>query len=231
MTIIGETPQNHTEGAPSPQIGEGPAPPGEVSEVPPPRRSGNRRKNGKRIAIGVGIATLCLLAYWQVRRLFDGLLPYAPVLFPSMIALGTICFKDWSNYRPKWIRWVLIIFVLAAAAVGVAYQRAQHLEKAAAAAISQANIDGLKGQVAAAQQAQTDNTRQFLGSLQTLSDKVSALQTKIATEELQKQLAAVKSELEETRKALDPPKAELLFSFAPIVPPRCTATLLFRSET
>jgi hypothetical protein len=37
------------------------------------------------------IAVLCVLAYWQVqtiqRLLFEGLLAYAPVLVPSLIAL------------------------------------------------------------------------------------------------------------------------------------------------
>jgi hypothetical protein len=129
--------------------------------------------------------------------------------------MGTICFKDWSNYKPGWIRWVLIILVLAAGAVGVAYQRSQREEKAEAARLSQSNVDGLKGQVSAAQQAQTDNTKQFLASLQTLSDRVSALQTKAATEALRTELANVKGELEKTQKALDPPKATLLFSFVP----------------
>ena len=79
-----ETPQNHTEEATPPMVGAADAPP---AGVPPPRKNG---KNRKRLAIVAGIAVLCLLAYWQVQtiqRLFDGLLPYAPVLFPSLIAL------------------------------------------------------------------------------------------------------------------------------------------------
>jgi hypothetical protein len=71
------------------------------------------------------------------------------------------------------------------------------------------------GSVGGSQQAQTDNTKQFLASLQTLSDKVSDLQTKAATEALRTELANVKGELEKTQKALDPPKAKLLFSFMP----------------
>ena len=176
------------------------------------------QKNRKRLAVVAGAILICLLAYWQVRifrRLFNGLLPYAPVVFPSLIALGTICFKDWSNYKPRWIRWVLILLVISAGAVGVAYQRSQREEKAEAARISQSNIDGLKGQVMSAQQAQANNTKQFLASLQTLSDKVSALQTKATTEALRTELANVKGELEKTQKALDPPKATLLFSFFP----------------
>jgi hypothetical protein len=176
-----EPPQNHTEEAALvPQ-----------TEVPSPRKN---RKNRRRLAIGGGGAIICLLAYWQVRifrGLFNGLLPYALVVFPSFIALGTICFKDWSNYKPRGVRWVLIALVLAAGAGGVAYQRSQREEKAEAFRISQSNIEGLKGQVTAAQQAQTDNTRQFLASLQTLSDKVSALQMKATTEALRTELANV----------------------------------------
>lgn len=229
-----ETPQNHAQEAAPPQLGEAAAVAAVVPEpkIPQPRKI---RKNQKRLAIGAGIAVLCLLAYWQfqtIRRLFDGLLPYAPVLFPSLIALGTIYFKDWGNYKPKWIRWVLFILVLAACIVGVSDQRAQHQEKAAAAALSQANIGELKGQVAAAQQAQTDNTRQFLESLQTLSDKVHDLQTKVTTEELQKQLATVKAELQKTQKAMEPPpKASLVFTFAPLIIPPLGQPVIPITET
>ena len=108
----------------------------------------------------------------------------------------------------------------------------QRLATAAAAALSQANIDGLKGQVAAAQQAQTDNTKQFLGSLQKLTDKVSALQTKAATEELQKQLTTVKAELEKTQKAMEPPpKATLIFTFAPFTIPPLGQPVIPLTET
>jgi hypothetical protein len=45
---------------------------------------------------------------------------------------------------------------------------------------------------------------------------VSDLQTQVATEALQKKLASVQAELQNTQKALAPgPKAELSFSFAP----------------
>lgn len=209
-----ETPQNHRKEAASPPIGKIPnatAPVPEAEALPP-------RTKRRRLVIGAGVAIICLLAYWQMRifrGLFNGLLPYAPVVFPSLIAFGTIYFKDWSNYKPRWVRWVLIALVLAACVVGIAYQRLQREEKAEASRINQSNIQGLKGQVAAAQEAQTENTRQFLASLQTLSDKVSALQTNAATEALRTELASVKGDLEKTQKALDPPKAKLLFSFVP----------------
>jgi hypothetical protein len=163
----------------------------------------------------IGIA-LCALGYWQIRiirGLFNSLLPYAPVLFPSLIALGTIIFKDWKNYKPHWVRWVLIFFVLAAGGVGVAYQHAQREEKSAAARISQQNIDGLKVQVRAAQQAQTENTKIFTEQFSELSKELSDLKTKVTTKELQDKIVSLQARLDKT---LDPPRAKLIFSFEPI---------------
>jgi hypothetical protein len=130
---------------------------------------------------------VALLAYWKlqsIRNLFAWLLPYASVLFPSAIAMGSLFFKDWKKFEPQWVRWVLAAIVFMAGAVGVHYQNVQRQEKATAARINQANIDGLKGQITAAQNAQTENTKQFLGSFKILSDKVADLQTKAATEDL-----------------------------------------------
>ena len=194
------------------------------SPAPEPPPLPQPRKTRTPLAIAAGIIGLCLLAYWRftvLKSLFFAVLPYALVIIPGLIALGTIFFKDWDNYKSKWVRWMLVVLVVSACSIGIGYQVIQSQEKAAAAALNQANIDGLKGQVVAAQQAQDDNTKQFLGSLQKLSDKVSALQTKVATEELRAELATVKGELQKTQAALaPPPKANLTFTFAPFtVPP------------
>jgi hypothetical protein len=186
-------------------------------QLPPPEPESPRPRRIRRIltlgAIGIAI---CALGYWQIRiirGLFNSLLPYAPIIFPSLIALGTIIFKDWKNYKPHWVRYVLILFVLAACAVGVAYQHAQREEKAEAARISQQSIDGLTGQVTAAQKAQTDNTTIFTKQFSELSKELSDLKTKVTTKELQDKIVSLQGRLD---KALDPPRAKLIFSFAPI---------------
>jgi hypothetical protein len=183
----------------------------------PPMKAWPPFHKGRLIGLAAVVLAICAIAVWQIgiiRRLFGSMLPYAPVIFPSVIALGTIIFKDWKNYEPRWVRWVLIVFVVGAGAIGVAYQHGQREEKVTAERISWQNIEDLKGQVSAAQQAQAENTKQFLGSLQKLSDTVSDLKTKVTTEALRTELASVQGELKKTQAALVPaPKAELTFSF------------------
>lgn len=78
----------------------------------------------------------------------------------------------------------------------------------------------MQGEVKAANEAQTQNTKVFLETLNRLSDKVRELQTKAETEDLRKQLASVQNDLQKTQKALAPaPKATLVFSFFPFINP------------
>jgi hypothetical protein len=186
-------------------------------ELPPLEPVTSRPRRVQRIVIlGIIGISLCALGYWQIRiirGLFNSVLPYAPVVLPSLIALGTILFKDWKNYKPYWVRWVVILFVLTACGVGVAYQHVQREEKSEAARTSQRNIDGLKGQVTAAQQAQTENTKIFTKQFSDLSKELSDLKTKVTTKELQDKIVSLQARLDKT---LDPPRAKLIFSFAPI---------------
>ncbi len=62
-------------------------------------------------------------------------------------------------------------------------------------------------------QGQDSSRQQFLKQFNQLSDKVAKLQTQAATEALQKQAAELQAELHSTEQALNPPKAELQFSF------------------
>jgi flagellar biosynthesis protein FliQ len=189
-----------------------------IEPVPHPSQRRVRKTLAFSITISVAIIVVGLLIYWKFQTLSSislQLITYVPVLFPSLIALGTIVFKDWSNYKPKGIRWVLITLVLLAAAGGVYYQSTQNAEKISASALNQANIDGLKGQIASAQQAQTNNTKEFLSSLGELSNKIADLQAKATNEQLKKELAKVQTELQNTRKDLVQPKATLTFTFTP----------------
>jgi hypothetical protein len=204
----------------------------EQVQLAPPRR--DRKQIALSLAIGVAVIIIGLMIYWHFRGVHGfsrSVTAYVPVLFPSLIALGTIIFKDWSNYKPKGVRWVLIAIVLLAAAGGVYYQSIQRAEKIATTALNQANIDSLKGQISSAQQAQTNNTKEFLGSLGKLSDKVADLQTKAATEELKKKMAIVQTELEDTRKALVQPKATLIFTFDPYKNPTSADEFVPVTET
>jgi len=151
------------------------------------------------------ISATVAIVYWQRERL-QRVNPYIPVAIPSCIALGQIIFKDWNNYKPKWVRWVLSCLVLAACTWGLLYQSQQLREKVA----SSARAD-------AAQQAQEQNTKSFLSALQSLSSQLNDLKTKVATKDLQDQLARVKGELEKTRLALaGPPPIKLLTSLTQI---------------
>src|SRR5688572_15670273 len=63
-------------------------------------------------------------------------------------------------------------------------------------------------------------THAFASQFSSLSRELGVLKTKVATEALQKQIGALEAQLENTRKALDPPKATLSFTFAPFeLPP------------
>ena len=67
--------------------------------IPEPPKPQSRRV---RRAIGIALGFLCLIGIpfaqiHAIRNLLSHLLSYAPVVFPSVIALGTIVFKDWKN--------------------------------------------------------------------------------------------------------------------------------------
>ena len=106
-------------------------------------------------------------------------------------------------------------------------QIAQHTEKLETERRNQANIDAVKGQLAAAQTAQDNNTKRFLAEFQSLSEKLRALEVNAATEEdraeivtLNAQLKSAEAELRKTQKAMAPtPKAKIDFTFFPFVNP------------
>lgn len=172
----------------------------------PPPLPAPPTKNRRRLITTAALLCLAAVAFWQRQSLYPLLqrsTPYVPVAIPVLIALHQIVFKDWNNYKPRWVRHILLVFVLSSLGWGILYQGQQIRLKASASARADA-----------AEKAQAENTRQFLGSLQVLTDKVSDLQTKVATEALQEELATVKDELKRTQQALVPaPKAVLAFSF------------------
>ena len=79
-------------------------------------------------------------------------------------------------------------------------------------AVKQAN-DTQQKNAAQFLQGQDSSRQEFLKQFNQLGDKVAKLQTQAATEALQKQAAELQAELHSTEQALNPPKAELQFSF------------------
>ena len=148
------------------------------------------------------------------------------------LILGTVLLglfslhKDWNNYHP-WVRKAVTLLLLVVGALSAIknYQDNHDAQIARTTAANDINtlkteLAGLQGQAKSANDAQTQNTKVFLDSLNRLSDKLRELQTQVKTEELRKQLASVQSDLQKTQKALAPaPKARLALSFAPFINP------------
>lgn len=152
---------------------------------------------------------------------------YILILGPVLLGLFSLVFKDWHNYKRPGVRGAVAVVLLIVGAFSIikSYrdnQDAQATKVRAAAAINtlQTEVAGLQGQVKAATEAQKQNTTVFVENFNRLSDKLQALQTKITTEDLRKQLASVQSDLQKTQKAMAPgPKAKLTFTFAPYINP------------
>jgi hypothetical protein len=181
MNTIEEKPSLAGEPAPSP-VGEAiPAP-----AVDPPPHVPPPRKSRKPLLVTLSFIALIVFAGigWWKRASLQGMNPYIPVIIPSLIAACQIRFKDWKSYNPKSIRYLLLLAIAIACGWGIIYQNQQIADKAAASARADA-----------AQKAQQGNTAQFLTHLGTLSDKITGLETKVTTAELQKELADVRAEL------------------------------------
>jgi hypothetical protein len=194
----------------------------EQNQVSEPLSAPNQPRRPKKIyaLIALVIAVvLTVVLCW----LFRSLIPYATFTLPSVIAFGNLLSKDWRNYKPEWARWLLLVVVVVAGGAAIYVQIGQHNEKLEATRQNQANIDGLRGQIKAAQTAQENNTRQFLLQFQDLSEKLRVLETNAATKEdraeivkLNAQLKIAETELQNTQKALAPSaKATLAFTFVP----------------
>ena len=176
--------------------------------IPPTPPAPSSRKLWKIPAKIILLGGAVAVVYWK-RTFLQNASPYIPVVIPSLILFSQIIFKDWNNYKHRWVRWLLLSCAVGGVAWGIVYQNQQIKDKAAA-----------KTRAEAAEKAQRDNTQLFLGSLQDLDGKVNELQTKIATEPLRRELASAKeniasvtAELQKTEAALAPaPKAALLFS-------------------
>ena len=152
---------------------------------------------------------------------------------PYLLAAGTIALagftliKEWNEYENTWLRRsALIVLIVVGALTFVSLyrdNREKETEKQQATSDRRqaaSDIEGLKGQVKIASDAQERNTAEFLNSFKGMSDRVATLQTEVKTEALQKKLATLQGELQKNEKAMaPPPKAELAFTFAPFTFP------------
>jgi hypothetical protein len=155
-----------------------------------------------------------------VRKWFFGSIPY-------LLAAGTLLLgifelaKDKEDYSKRRLGTpVAVIFIIVALLQFVSLYQDRR-EKADA----EKNIGDLAGQVEAANQAQSDNTKMYVDSFSKMSSKLGELQTEVKTDVLQKKIGTLQSELQSTEKALAPgPKAKLLFTFVPFPNPPEGAT-------
>jgi hypothetical protein len=143
------------------------------------------------------------------------MLNYLPSLATVLLALMQL-FKDWGAHQTHWRRALVLVAIVllgAGSAVSTYYSSrriaAQHLE-------DEKQISGLKKAVETANSAQESNTKVFVKSFEDMSQKLSGLDTQLKTAGLQKEATQLRTDLEATRKALSPPKAEFDATFGEV---------------
>jgi hypothetical protein len=147
-------------------------------------------------------------------------------LVPYILAIGTILLgafeivKDWGEYRALWLRIAVSLVFMVVASLSLASLHHDKQEKKDDKIKADGEMKTLQGKVDAANQAQVNNTKLYVDSFQKMSEQISDLKSEVKTEALQKKLAAVQTELQNTQKAMAPgPKAELTFTFVPFSNP------------
>lgn len=144
----------------------------------------------------------------------NALLDFSPYLLAvATLAIGVFdLYKEWAEEKRSWLKrskGFALCLVGVLSLIGV---HQDNKDKAA----QKAAATKLEGQVEAANKAQRDNTALYLTTYKDLSGQVADLKTQVKTDDLQKKLTSVETQLEATQKALAPgPKATLKFSFDP----------------
>jgi len=151
-------------------------------------------------------------------------IPYF-LAFATFAAGALDLYHRWGELKDKPLRkFVPTLFML----IGVLSLLSVHhdnTDKQKAEQTAEQNIHDLTTQVKVATgaeqtaiQNQKDNTITFLQKFHELSGELADLKTQAKTEELQKKIAGLQTQLQNTQKALAPaPKAELLFTFVPFI--------------
>ncbi len=208
---IAEPENTETEASLPPQDVQ-PEPTAQVITPEPPPAAPQPKKNYGFI-VAVTLLVLAMGLAYLKRQVIPELLPYVSVIGTTLIAAGQVIFKDWNNYRPKWTTYFLLACIAAAATLGVYWQYDQLADRRAQERAAQAEKAASDARVKAAEKAQADNTERYVSSFETLNTQINDLKTKVATKELQDQLAKTQGELEKTRNALaTPPPVKLVAS-------------------
>lgn len=144
-----------------------------------------------------------------MKFLFD-FSPY--VLAIAALAIGVFdLIKEWAEEKRSWLKvskGITLCIVAVLSLVGVYQESKDKIEQRAA-------TTKVEGQLDEANKALRDNTALYLTTYKDLSGQVTDLKTQVKTDELQKKLTSVETQLEATQRALVGPKATLAFSFDP----------------
>jgi len=135
-----------------------------------------------------------------------------PIAF-AVLAVFTLV-KDWTGYKKSWRRAAVLGLIIAIGVCGAINNWIRDEDVRDQTGKLRGEIVGLKASVEIAYKSQQDNTEKFLKQFDRMTRQVSDLQSKVKTEELQKEAAELKAQLAATQKALVQPKAGLIFSFA-----------------
>jgi len=132
---------------------------------------------------------------------------YLLLTFSTLIAGFTLA-KDWNNHGTSWRRIGVLALIVGVWVLGIINITTTRAQNSADKQILNDRIDGLNRTI-------KEGQKQAIGTISSLTDKVSKLQTVVETAELQKQVTDLKEELIENQKAMaPPPKATLTIQIA-----------------
>lgn len=135
-------------------------------------------------------------------------------LFGAVAALGLFQLaKDWRSHEATWRRLSVLVLILLIAIGGMVngYYTQREVEEGRRA--DEARSAALEKGQETAQASLETSTRLFLADLARLSEKLTSLEVQVKTADLRKEAAQLRVDLAATRKALNPPRAILDFSF------------------
>lgn len=170
-----------------------------------------KRRQWKRIAIPAIIVIAAAAAYWRLRDVLwiinEVLLPYTGAIAFLSLGLIGLRFKDWKKYEhPYAPRAALCILFLCGILMGVnSYRdrqsRIKQQQDTAAA------LESIRSQ--AVQESAKTN-----GKLDGLTGEVHDFKEKVKPDAIRGEMSDLRTTLD---KVINPPKAKLLFTFAPLI--------------
>jgi hypothetical protein len=197
---------------PAPEAEPEPRPPEPPAQSPP-----TPRRPWWISALWLSSPFIALLAWWKfaaLKNLFFDALPYTQAVAFTSIGVIGLLYKD--TYRHHGARRAaLCLFVLLGCLMALNTYRER--DAAQQAGIKTAgNFDGVNGRLDGLKKDLGDRVDKAGGSVGTLTDRFDIFEKKVRPDELRGEMNGMKTELENTQKALNPPKVTLLFSFIPL---------------